>query len=169
MAEKNHTSSRAIIALGANIGESAKTLRAAVEAVGELPVLAAVNAASSIYRSAPAHVEDQAEFANAVMSVQVKPGISAEQLLTELQSLENQFGRIRHEHWGPRTLDLDIIDFEGVISDTEQLRLPHPFALLRDFVVTPLLEIAPDYVLADGRQVTRDDIQYGTVIGVYDD
>jgi 2-amino-4-hydroxy-6-hydroxymethyldihydropteridine diphosphokinase len=89
--------------------------------------------------------------------------------LHALQAIEADFDRVRHEHWGPRTLDLDIIDVAGELSDTEELKVPHPYALLRDFVVTPLLEIAPGHVLANGLPVTVDAVEYGAVISVDDE
>ncbi|MDR0308945.1 MAG: 2-amino-4-hydroxy-6-hydroxymethyldihydropteridine diphosphokinase [Coriobacteriales bacterium] len=160
---------RAVIALGSNMGDPAWTVREAVRAVAELPSVYLIEAMSNVYRSEPAHVEDQDEFANAVMIVQVEAGITAEQLLTDLQSVETAFGRLRHEHWGPRSLDLDIIDFEGEVRESEFLKIPHPYALLRDFVVTPLLEIAPGYILADGCAVNHNAVQYGMIVGTWGD
>jgi 16S rRNA (cytidine1402-2'-O)-methyltransferase len=86
-----------------------------------------------------------------------------------LQAVEREFGRVRTVPNGPRTLDVDIIDFEGVVSTSPELLLPHPRALERDFVVTPLLAVAPGYVLADGTPVTRESIAYGRVLGVVDE
>jgi 16S rRNA (cytidine1402-2'-O)-methyltransferase len=67
---------------------------------------------------------------------------------------------------GPRTLDVDIIDFEGMTSASPELLLPHPLALERDFVVTPLLDVSPEHVLANGVAVTRDEVRYGRVRGI---
>jgi dihydropteroate synthase len=155
----------AVIALGANMGDALANVRSAAAAVAELPGVSLVKL-SRLYQSEPAHVVDQDIFTNAVMTVQLDCSVSALDLLANLQAIEQEFGRVRHEHWGPRTLDLDIIDIAGELSDTDQLRIPHPYALVRDFVVTPLLEIAPDHVLADGNPVTRDKVEYGAVISV---
>jgi len=155
----------AVIALGSNIGDTKACVTKAAKAVAALDGVTLVKM-SSLYQSEPAHVTDQDIFTNAVMTVLVDNSISALEFLHSLQAIEIDFGRERHEHWGPRTLDLDIIDVAGELSDTDELRIPHPYALLRDFVVTPLLEIAPDYVLADGKPVTRDAVEYGAVISV---
>jgi len=136
----------------------------AAAAVARIPGLQVV-ACSSLYRSEPAHLADQPEFVNSVMLVRLGESLQPLQLLAELQAIETDFGRVRHEHWGPRTLDLDIIDIQGTLSNTAELRLPHPYALLRDFVVTPLSEIAPDYVFADGQKLSRNQVEYGAVIG----
>ncbi|MDR2957562.1 MAG: 2-amino-4-hydroxy-6-hydroxymethyldihydropteridine diphosphokinase [Coriobacteriales bacterium] len=155
----------AVIALGSNMGDSRAYVRKAAEEVAGLPGISLVKM-SKLYQSEPAHVLDQDIFTNAVMTVEVDNTICALDLLHALQAIEIANDRVRHEHWGPRTLDLDIIDIQGELSDTEELRIPHPYALVRDFVVTPLLEIAPDYVLANGKPVTKDTVEYGAVISV---
>ena len=73
---------------------------------------------------------------------------------------------MRLQENGPRTLDLDILDYEGCCCDTAQLNLPHPRLLERDFTVTPLLELFDSYTLADGRPVDRSQIAYGKIAGV---
>jgi 16S rRNA (cytidine1402-2'-O)-methyltransferase len=118
-----------------------------------------------LYRSEPAYLEEQAEFYNAVLLAEVAPELEPLALLHALQALENQFGRTRTVPMGPRTLDVDIIDFEGVTSTDPELLLPHPLALERDFVVTPLLDVSPGHVLANGVAVTRDEVKYGRVRG----
>ncbi|MCL2339774.1 MAG: 2-amino-4-hydroxy-6-hydroxymethyldihydropteridine diphosphokinase [Actinomycetia bacterium] len=157
----------AVIALGANMGQARENVRQAAAAVAKLPGVTLVKM-SKLYQSEPAHVVNQDIFTNAVMTVRLDDSVKTLDLLHQLQAIEQEFGRVRHEHWGPRTLDLDIIDVAGELSDTEELRIPHPYALVRDFVVTPLLEIAPDYVLATGQPVTRDLVEYGAVISAED-
>ncbi|MCL2137108.1 MAG: 2-amino-4-hydroxy-6-hydroxymethyldihydropteridine diphosphokinase [Coriobacteriia bacterium] len=163
----NQASRLAVIAIGSNIGDTLSYVRGAVAAIAALPGIS-VQKVSSLYQTEPAHVKDQDVFTNAVMTVLVDDSVSALELLHRLQAIETDFHRVRHEHWGPRTLDLDIIDIAGEISDTEELRIPHPYALLRDFVVSPLLEIEPDYVLADGKPVSHEAVEYGFVISVND-
>ena len=159
----DRSSRLAVIALGSNVGDTIDYVRSAALAVADLPGVSLV-ALSSLYQSEPAHVTDQDVFTNAVMLIELADFISALELLHNLQAIELDFGRERHEHWGPRTLDLDIIDIAGELSDTDELRIPHPYALKRDFVVTPMMEIAPDYLLADGTAVSRDLVEYGFVI-----
>lgn len=114
---------------------------------------------SSFYASEPAYKEDQDEFVNAVALV--RTGLAPRDLLRYLQAIENSLGRVRHEANGPRTCDLDILDYQLYVSDDEQLTLPHPRILERDFVVKPLLEIRPGHILADGKPVTADAVSLG--------
>jgi 16S rRNA (cytidine1402-2'-O)-methyltransferase len=157
----NKHTHKVIIALGSNEGASAATIQAAADKIGHLPATT-VAALSSLYRSEPAYLEGQPLFTNAVLVAQTALGPHA--LLSALQHIEQDFGRVRTVPNGPRTLDLDIIDYEGVTSDDPQLTLPHPLALERDFVVTPLLEVAPRHQLANGTPVTRQGIRQGRVL-----
>ena len=152
---------RAIIGLGSNVGNSAAILKAAIERIAALPGLTLIHA-SSLYESEPAYRKDQDIFCNAVIEVQT--WLEPTELLKLLQGIEEEFGRSRGLVNGPRTLDLDIVDYEGVVSDDPELLLPHPLALERDFVVRPLQEIAADYVFADGQPLTRDQIEQGYVL-----
>ena len=155
----------AVIALGSNMGDTHANVTGAIDAVAALTGVSLVRA-SSLYQTEPAHVVDQDIFTNAVILVDLDDSVSALSLLQSLQSIELAFGRERLLHWGPRTLDLDIIDVAGELSNTDELTIPHPYTLKRDFVVTPLLEIAPDYVLADGKRVTKEHVEYGYVINI---
>ena len=103
---------------------------------------------SSYYESEPAYFTDQDVFVNAV--VLLRTGLPPKELLKYLQAIENSLGRVREVPNGPRTMDLDIVDYQMYPAQSELLVLPHPRALERDFVVEPLLELRPDYVLADG-------------------
>lgn len=157
------SSRRAVIALGANMGNAAAHLDAALSALRSREDVW-VDRVSSYVQSEPAYLEDQDRFVNAVALVQTT--LSPEELLDVLNAIENDNGRVRSIANGPRTLDLDIVDYEGVTSDTPRLVLPHPKALERDFVVTPLLDIAPGYVLADGTPVTDEHVCVGRVVGL---
>ena len=100
---------------------------------------------SSLYVTAPVGYDDQPDFVNAVCSVRTSlDGVS---LLAVLNRIEADFGRERTFRNAPRTLDLDIIDFDGISSDDPHLTLPHPRAHERSFVMKPLAEILPDFVL----------------------
>ncbi len=155
------TTRQAVIAIGANLGDAQETLRAAACRISEINEVTILSA-SRIYQSQPAYLEDQAEFSNAVLLVDC--GLEPLSLLHELQAIEQEFGRIRGIANGPRSLDLDIVDFAGVICESEELTLPHPLASERGFVVTPLLEIAPEYCLANGKCLSEEDIEYGAII-----
>ena len=98
---------------------------------------------SAWYRSEPVPRSDQPWFINAVASLTT--GLSARDLLVVLQMVEGQFGRVRGKRNAVRTLDLDLLDYHGEVTETTSLVLPHPRLHQRRFVLTPLAEIAPDW------------------------
>ena len=141
----------AVIALGSNLAEPARQVRAALSALAAHPQIQ-IEKTSSLYVTAPVGYDDQPDFVNAVCSVRTSlDGVS---LLAVLNRIEADFGRERTFRNAPRTLDLDIIDFDGISSDDPHLTLPHPRAHERSFVMKPLAEILPDFVLGrHGRAV----------------
>lgn len=114
---------------------------------------------SSFYASEPAYYEDQDEFVNAV--VLMRCGVPPAELLKYLHAIENSLGRVREIENGPRTCDLDIVDYQMYVTDNEILTLPHPRALERDFVVKPLAELRPNFVFADGTTLAQAHPEYG--------
>jgi 2-amino-4-hydroxy-6-hydroxymethyldihydropteridine diphosphokinase len=135
--------SRAYIGLGSNLGDSLETLRAAT---ARLASLGAVVDASSVYESDPIGFEAQPAFQNAVVALDTT--LKPVQLLNGLLAIEAEFKRERAVRWGPRTLDLDLIWFDGLELDSSRLTLPHPRAHEREFVLRPLVDIAPALPLA---------------------
>jgi 2-amino-4-hydroxy-6-hydroxymethyldihydropteridine diphosphokinase len=133
----------AYVGFGANLGDPASTLRAAAAELGR--TAGKVAAGSHIYRSRPIGLTDQPDFQNAVARLETM--LPPERLLDELLSLEARFGRVRDVRFGPRTLDLDLLCYEGVVRDDERLTLPHPRAHEREFVLRPLAELDPDLVI----------------------
>ena len=134
----------AVIALGSNLADPARQVRAALSALEAHPQIQ-IEKTSSLYVTAPVGYDDQPDFVNAVCSVRTSlDGVS---LLAVLNRIEEDFGRERTFRNAPRTLDLDIIDFDGISSDDPHLTLPHPRAHERSFVMKPLAEILPDFVL----------------------
>jgi 2-amino-4-hydroxy-6-hydroxymethyldihydropteridine diphosphokinase len=137
----------AVVALGSNLGDSARLL---VEAMGRLTALAAdAPLRSSLWRTTPVDCPPGSPpFLNAVVRFRPRAGETPESLLDALQALEREFGRqpkqVRNE---PRPLDLDLIAFGAERRATPVLTLPHPRAHRRRFVLQPLSEIAPDLVL----------------------
>ena len=133
---------RAYIGLGGNLERPVDHIKSARGAIEAFPNV--IEAAfSSLYRSVPMGPADQPDYVNAVMAVDtsLEPHI----LLDQLQAIEMAHGRVRiGERWGPRTLDLDILLFGDHEISTERLRVPHPGMGQREFVLYPLLEIAPD-------------------------
>jgi len=138
------------IALGANLGEPVKTLKDAIISLSSLPQLQFVRS-SSLYTSTPMGPSDQPDYVNAVVCAETK--LAPLDLLDLLQAIENQFGRQRIRHWGPRTLDLDILLYDNLTIDEPRLEVPHPGIAERDFVLVPLAELAPELTLPDGRAI----------------
>ena len=114
---------------------------------------------SSFYESEPAYVEDQEKFVNAVALL--RTALAPRDVLRAIHTIEDSLGRVRTLRNGPRTCDIDILDYQLYISNDEELTLPHPCILERDFVVKPLLEIMPKHVLSDGTLVTPDHVSLG--------
>ncbi|MBS0345004.1 MAG: 2-amino-4-hydroxy-6-hydroxymethyldihydropteridine diphosphokinase [Proteobacteria bacterium] len=135
---------RAYVALGANIGEPVKHLRAAVDDLDALPGTRVV-ARSSLYRSAPVGLLDQPDFINAVVAVNTE--LPALALLRQLLAIEARHGRVRSVANAPRTLDLDLLLYGELQMQDAELTLPHPRMHERAFVLLPLLEVAPDIAL----------------------
>ncbi|WP_374260507.1 2-amino-4-hydroxy-6-hydroxymethyldihydropteridine diphosphokinase [Zoogloea sp.] len=138
------TRTRAYVALGANIGEPVRHLRAAVADLASLPDTVVV-ARSSLYRSAPVGLLDQPDFINAVVAIDT--ALAPIPLLRALLAIEAHHGRVRSVPNAPRTLDLDLLLHGEVHLDSPELTLPHPRMHERAFVLLPLLEIAPDVAL----------------------
>ena len=136
----------AVIALGSNLYHPVQQIRHALAILAGLPEICCL-AQSSLYCTTPIGYAKQPDFINAVVLVQTS--WNALGLLQQLQNLEQQFGRDRSFRNAPRTLDLDIIDFNHEILNTDYLTLPHPRAHQRSFVMQPLAEIAPNYVLGE--------------------
>lgn len=114
---------------------------------------------SSFYESEPAYYEDQDAFVNAV--VLLRTGLPPRELLDYLHAIENSLGRVREIKNGPRTLDIDILDYQGYLSDQEELTLPHPRLAERDFVVKPLRELLPHHILSNEDAVTPETVTLG--------
>ncbi|MFZ2269807.1 MAG: 2-amino-4-hydroxy-6-hydroxymethyldihydropteridine diphosphokinase [Azonexus sp.] len=131
----------AYVALGANLGDPASTIRAAFGALANLPE-SRITHCSSLYRTAPVGIAEQPDFINAVVALATT--LAPEALLNELFEVETRFGRQRAEKNGPRTLDLDLLLYNDLFLDLPRLSLPHPRLHLRAFVLQPLAEIAPD-------------------------
>lgn len=139
------------LSLGANLGNRAETLRAAVQRIAAKDGVT-LCAVSSLYETAPWGKTDQPDFLN--IAVSLKTMLLPEAVLALTQTVETELGRVRHERWGPRTIDIDILYIEGVERHTPALTLPHPYMTERAFVLVPMAEIAPDLVVK-GRTVEQ--------------
>ena len=134
----------AAISLGGNLGDVRAAFRFALEKLALAPGVAVV-ATSSIYRTAPWGKLDQPDFLN--MAALLRVTIAPRELLDLCLSIEREHGRARLEHWGPRTLDIDVLTYGDLVVDEPGLTIPHPRLQDRAFVLAPLAEIAPDMLV----------------------
>lgn len=133
---------RAVIALGSNIGDTKANLDLALALLREATDVQKV---SNYYLTKPVGFTEQPDFLNAVCIIESElPAIS---LLSMLHGIEKAMGRERNIKWGPRVIDLDIIQYGELISKAEELTLPHPRAHERRFVLEPWHELEPDAIL----------------------
>lgn len=135
----------AYIGLGSNLENPETQIRNAIAEIDRIPDTRLVRQ-SSLYQTHPVGPQDQPDYINAV--VHVMTGLSATDLLHELQKLEDQHGRTRKVHWGARTLDLDLLLYNDNVINEKHLVVPHPEMHNRAFVLCPLYEIAPDVRIA---------------------
>lgn len=143
---------RCYIGLGSNLDGPHEHVRTALKQLANLPDSELV-AASSLYRSDPVGPQDQPDFVNAVAELHTR--LAPEALLDQLQALEQAHRRVRERHWGPRTLDLDILLYGNQQIDSPRLSVPHSFMHERGFVLWPLAEIAPALILPDGTPLSK--------------
>jgi 2-amino-4-hydroxy-6-hydroxymethyldihydropteridine diphosphokinase len=134
---------RALLGLGANLGDPVATLREAKQRLGELGTVTAV---SSLYRTPPWGVEDQPPFVNAALALET--ALAPDALLAALKTLEGDLGRVATFRWGPRAIDVDILDYDGVRRNDPLLTIPHARLFERAFVLVPLAEIEPAFAPA---------------------
>jgi 2-amino-4-hydroxy-6-hydroxymethyldihydropteridine diphosphokinase len=132
----------AVIALGSNLGNRLETLQSAVDALADTPGLK-VKAVSPVYETEPWGVDpgSQPAYFNAVVLLRttLPPG----SLLERGHAIEEALERVRDERWGPRTIDVDIVSYQGVVSDDPLLTLPHPRVHERAFVLAPWFDVDP--------------------------
>ncbi|MCZ4118711.1 2-amino-4-hydroxy-6-hydroxymethyldihydropteridine diphosphokinase [Streptomyces sp. H39-S7] len=149
-----HNPQRAVIALGSNLGNRLETLQGAIDALEDTPGVR-VKAISPVYETEPWGVEpgSQANYFNAV--VLVKTTLPPSSLLERGQAIEEAFLRVRSERWGPRTIDVDIVAYQGIVSEDPDLTLPHPRAHQRAFVLAPWHDVDPSAELPGHGEVAE--------------
>jgi 2-amino-4-hydroxy-6-hydroxymethyldihydropteridine diphosphokinase len=133
---------KAYLLIGGNMGDRLANLENAKKAIEK--DLGKILCTSSIYETAAWGIEDQPAFLNQALYIETK--LDAKDLMNMLLQIEKNMGRIRLQPLGPRTIDLDIIFFNDEIMNTDNLTIPHPSMQKRNFVLTPLNEIAPDFI-----------------------
>jgi len=153
----------AYVGLGSNLEDPVWQVRRALYALNELPQTRLLHR-SPLYRSPPHGPTEQPDYVNAVAMLETQ--LEPQHLLEELQDIEHRHGRVRTMHWGPRTLDLDLLLYADRRIDSRRLTVPHPQMHRRAFVLVPLHDIAPDLrlpglgLLAERlREVDASDLQ----------
>jgi 2-amino-4-hydroxy-6-hydroxymethyldihydropteridine diphosphokinase len=149
MAGKTETT--AYIGLGSNVGDRAAQLRQALEALAKLPGTTLVRE-SGVYEGKPWGNPDQSDFLN--MAAEIRTTLAPHTLLRHLKKIERDMGREDGgEHWGPRTIDLDILLYGERVLRTASLVVPHMHMWDRRFVLEPLSELVPSLVSPEGKTV----------------
>lgn len=147
----------AYIGLGSNLSNPSQQIDSAFDRLGDIPDSTLIRR-SSLYRSAPFGGVEQADFMNAAASLLTK--LDAQSLLAQLQQIEAQFGRVRDAtRWGPRIIDLDLLVYSNHDINDDNLTVPHPGIAERNFVLLPLLEIAPDLSISGLGRLSTLDVQ----------
>lgn len=143
---------RCFIGLGSNLANPVAQVEQALQELAQLQQCQLLSH-SSLYASAPVGPQDQPDFINAV--AELETSLDAHSLLDQLQALEQSHQRVRERHWGPRTLDLDLLLYGSEQINSERLQVPHPFMSERSFVLYPLAEISTELFLPDGTSLSQ--------------
>ncbi|MBD2681673.1 2-amino-4-hydroxy-6-hydroxymethyldihydropteridine diphosphokinase [Nostoc paludosum FACHB-159] len=151
------------LALGSNMGDSQAILEAAIATLAQTPGIF-LEAKSNWYKT-KALGPPQPDYLNGCVTLQVE--MLPQELLENLLKIERQFGRVRQERWGPRTLDLDLLLYDDFIVDTPNLQIPHPEMRDRAFVLVPLAEIASDWVEPVSGRVIKELLKEVDCSGVH--
>jgi len=148
---------QACLGLGANLGDRAAQL---AEALLKLDAVDGVQlvAVSPAYRTAPWGIEGQPDFLN--ICVRIKTGLQPLALLAACKAVEAAMGRQARERWGPREIDVDVLLIAGVEMQSPELTLPHPRMLKRRFVLAPLADLVPDWIVGE-RTIAEHAVKLG--------
>lgn len=138
---------RCYIGLGSNLDNPTQQLLDAFSELSQLTHCELITH-SALYGSKPVGPQDQPDFVNAVAIIDTM--LKPLELLDQLQHIEQLHDRKRIQHWGPRTLDLDLLLYGNQLIDIPRLQVPHPWIKQRDFVLIPMAELSPELTLPDG-------------------
>ena len=143
--------SHVFLALGSNLNDPVAQIQQAIKALASS--VDAIECAP-LYQSKPLGPQDQPDFVNTVISgyTDLRPNA----LLTALQGIEKQHQRVRTQHWGPRTIDIDILFYDDLRLNTPQLTIPHKELFYRSFVTIPLFDLIPNGIMPTGDQLDRN-------------
>jgi 2-amino-4-hydroxy-6-hydroxymethyldihydropteridine diphosphokinase len=144
----------AVVGLGANLGDRAASLRAAIDRLVSLPGVVH-SVVSPFYETAPVGGPPQGDFLNAAVRLEIEPARSARSIVASLLAIEHEMGRERGERFGPRTIDLDLLWIDGEASTHPDAIVPHPRLHERAFALAPLVDVAPTARAPDGTLYAR--------------
>ena len=133
---------RVYVGIGSNLGDREFLIRKAVESLRQLPQTN-VSGVSSLYDTEPVGETEQPPFLNAVAWIETE--LTPRELLWQMLLIEKRMGRVRSKRWGPRSIDLDLLFYDDELIEEPDLRVPHPEAHRRAFVLLPLLELDPNF------------------------
>ena len=133
----------AYIGVGSNLGDKLDNCRKAIELIDNIENCTVMKQ-SGFYRTEPVGVASQDWYVNGVICVET--GLSAQDLLRSLLSIETHMGRVRKKRWGSRIIDLDILLYENRVIDEKTLTIPHPLMHMRKFVLIPMVQLDPDLI-----------------------
>ena len=159
----NTSRARCFVGLGSNLDDPIHQIQSALTELAEHPYITLVDQ-SSLYQSEPVGPEGQPDYINAVAEIRTQ--LNPFQLLDALQQIETAHQRVRLEHWGPRTLDLDLLLYGEITLNTERLIVPHPFMIERNFVLRPLADLDSELTLPNGKKIINylADCPIGTLV-----
>lgn len=143
---------KAFLSLGSNMGNRGFNLEESCRKLATHPAIKVLKE-SGIYETKPWGLADQPNFWN--QALEIETSLSPLDVLEACQDIENALGRVRLIRWGPRTIDIDLLSYDNKAWKDERLVLPHPRMEQREFVLAPLREIAPDFILSSGRTVAE--------------
>lgn len=135
---------KAFLSLGSNMGDRLEYLSKAIDKIAQIQGCNILNK-SSIYETEPWGYENQEAFLNLCISIETS--LSPYELLESLQTIELELDRVRKIHWGPRTIDIDILLFDDIICEDDKLTIPHPRMRERVFVLIPLYDIEKNLII----------------------
>jgi 2-amino-4-hydroxy-6-hydroxymethyldihydropteridine diphosphokinase len=131
------------LGLGSNIGDKKMFIESAVLRISEITRTKVIRS-SLLYRTEPWGIKNQDFFLNSV--VEIETGLKPEELLKELKKIETSVGREKREKWHEREIDIDILFYDGIIFENDQIKIPHPELHKRNFVLVPMCELNPEFV-----------------------
>jgi len=135
---------KAFLSLGSNMGDRLEYLSKAIDKIAEIQGCNILNK-SRVYETEPWGYENQEAFLNLCISIETS--LSPYGLLESLQTIELELDRVRKIHWGPRTIDIDILLFDDIICEDDKLTIPHPRMRERAFVLIPLYDIEKNLII----------------------